>query len=197
MSQFVPIVRIAAALERAGHEVAAILTDVPGQEKAQKTLELHGIKAKLMCPVDQKIKEDGFASMELRMNNRVVDDNVKAVHDLEPDLIIGDWYSVYPLLVADKAQVPIVVNVPNTLTPLSLMLVPTIKGSDETCCCCGCMCLRPSYTRSCILCCSGAKPELMNLLATVKNRYILCNSFFGLDQAVCLPPNVTMTGPLS
>lgn len=78
---------------------------------------------------------------------------------------------------------------------LSGMMMPSLKGSGETMSCCGCMCLCPSML-SCGQMCSCNKPMAMRLLNSVQNRIVLCNSFFGLDKPVALPPNVTMTGPL-
>jgi UDP-N-acetylglucosamine:LPS N-acetylglucosamine transferase len=50
MGHFFPIVRVTAALEKAGHEVLAVLTNGYAEEKARRTLEHHGVKAPLICP---------------------------------------------------------------------------------------------------------------------------------------------------
>ena len=61
-----------------------------------------------------------------------------------PDLIIGDFFSIYPTIIADELEIPIVVNCPTPLEMLANRIVPTIKESKHTCSCCGCLCLLPN-----------------------------------------------------
>ena len=67
----------------------------------------------------------------------------------------------------------------------------SIKGVDQSCACCGCLCFLPTYVKTMI---SYAMSDRQ--FSTIKNRIVLCNSFFGLDKLVALPPNVTLTGSL-
>ena len=81
---------------------------------------------------------------------RVINPNVEVIKSLDPDLIVGDYFSQYPLLVADECQVPIVVNMPTSLELVSMQCLHSIKGADQSCACCGCLCFLPTLAQTMI-----------------------------------------------
>lgn len=181
-------------------------------------MEHHGIAAPLICPekyskatffkgfdnADDETKGPDFNAMMFAMSdNRIVQPHLEAVEKLGPDLILADFASSFPLVVADKLQVPCVVNCPMPLTLSYMDKLPgiTIKGNYQACC--GCLCICPDAAIQgvqCMSACMKSKDQdnlgAIKLSTTIKNRAVLVNSFFGFEKPCSLPPNVTLTGPL-
>ena len=140
LGHFVPIVRIVAALEKAGHEVLAISANGYEEERFRKVMEHHGVKAPLLCPehhpkavffkgfenADDETKGPDFkATLFTQTDDRVVKPHEEAVAQLKPDLILADFYSGFPMIVADRLGIPTVVNCP---APLSLCYMDKLPG---------------------------------------------------------------------
>ena len=75
-----------------------------------------------------------------------------------------------------------------------------LPHKSRTSVCCGTVCLRPNKT-------DGAAQEAMKqimdtayvskMYKTLLERVVLVNTFFGLDDAQSVPPNIIVTGPLT
>lgn len=111
-------------------------------------------------------------------------------------MILSDFNSHFPLIVADNLKIPVVVNAP---CPLALMYVNPLpglvvnKGCTRVCCGSLCICADPLIDLVRLAKCVYKTNRLQT---TIKNRIVLVNSYFGLERPISLPPNVTMTGPL-
>ena len=77
-------------------------------------------------------------------DERTVNAFYENILKIEPDLIVGDFYSVFPALVADKAGIPMVVNLLGVLDIMHAIYTTNPPTKGTTCECCGCMCICPS-----------------------------------------------------
>lgn len=135
MGHFFPITRVTAALEKAGHEVLAVFTNGYAEEKARNVLEHHGVKAPLICPENHPrltLWRDLDApdvprdpNMDNYCDERVVAPFREKVAELKPDIIVSDFYSNFPIILADQLDIPLIVNCP---APLKLMTMGWLPG---------------------------------------------------------------------
>ena len=154
MGHLLPVVRLVAALEASGHEVAAILTNGGARERATAILTQMKVKAELICPDEftslslyKGIGQEDKAvsqSFENLLDERIVQKHFEKVLELEPDILVADFFSGFALKVADRAQLPVVVNCPMTLPMMQMEIFPGISEPARTAACCGCLCLYPS-----------------------------------------------------
>ena len=111
MGHLIPLCRIAKALENAGH-TCHILTFKYAQDKLTNFAKTAGLKAKWHFPSEitrfEVLKGIGhgedekvFPAMKGAADQRVVDVFCESILKIEPDLIVGDFYSTFPSLVAD------------------------------------------------------------------------------------------------
>ena len=146
---------------------------------------------------------DGF------VDDRVIEPMRKAVEDLNPDMIVGDFASHFPHIVADALKLPLVLNLAlplrATATTEIMELMPGLDLSEQVSSCFGCLCICPkgmlifgSMLLCCRKCCLPKDKKRFNEdeYKTLKNRIVMCNSFFGFDKPMPLPPNMVLTGPL-
>jgi UDP:flavonoid glycosyltransferase YjiC (YdhE family) len=155
MGHLMPIIRIVAALERSGHEVMAILTNGYAEEHAHRAMKQYGVNCDLLCPglgkftrnglmkgLDKQNDESAPVDMSGFSDPKVVQVFREEVDRLEPDMLLADYFSAFPLIVADECQLPVVVNIPNNLSALRQDFLPV---PDNTVACCGCLCMCPAY----------------------------------------------------
>lgn len=94
---------------------------------------------------------------------------------------------------------PVVINMPGPISlsaEMGTLKLPDVRNSTS---CCGVICLTETLKQlmtGCIL-----KMVLGSTVANgwnnMQDHIVLCNSFWGLDRALSIPPNIIMTGPLS
>lgn len=102
-------------------------------------------------------------------------------------------------LIADQYRIPLVVNVPGTLATLEFLADFSFMSTRNSCPCFGCLCICQSctttFTRNSF---KGKGDSLMqDHLKNLPRRMILCNSFWGLERATLVSPNVRLTGGLA
>ena len=97
---------------------------------------------------------DGF------MDDRVIEPMRKAVEDLSPDMIVGDFASHFPGIVADALKLPLVLNLAlplkATATTEILELMAGLDLSEQASSCFGCLCICPKgmlIFGSMLICC--------------------------------------------
>ena len=162
MGHFFPIVRITAALEKAGHEVIAVMTNGYAEEKAHQALKHHGVKAPLICVGDYSRKAiwrdldhpdvpNSAPSPESFSDERVVGPFREKVKELKPDLIVASFEALFAIIISDDLEIPLVINAP---MPFQLMLKSLLPGvaaapwltplSYPVYSCFCCLCISPS-----------------------------------------------------
>lgn len=67
----------------------------------------------------------------------------------------------------------------------------------QTCSCCGLICVRRTCLRAFISCFYKTMKYYAQIVHAQYNHIWMVNSFWGLDEPRCLPPNITLTGPLT
>ena len=122
---YTPILRIAAALERAGHEVLACMTEGYAEERFKKAIDHHGIKAPAVFVHEPKVSS--LNTPNERLGDEIIESFHTEVAKLMPDLILTDHYAVYQYIVADRLKIPLVINHPAPLRN-SFPIYPGITG---------------------------------------------------------------------
>ena len=121
------------------------------------------------------------------------------VDEIKPVGVVADFFGMPPIDIAMKREIPVVINFPGPVQFLSddmnIVRIPNMKTVKL---CCGCLCIEQSWMHW-IMYVYYMKikwPESLPYNEKFQQNVILVNSFWGLDQARCLPPNVLLTGPL-
>lgn len=200
-----PISHLGDLLKQRGHDVYVItIGNKEGRKRAPNVCGQYGLKI---------IYTDGPEQTEMYRkpaNWRDATDEsylrlwephcIKAVHELNPDIVVCDFFSRNGILAADEMGIPSVINVPGSLTMLDeygMLVVPNMKNA---CNCCGMICIRQTCTQLCAGFVSQIYLEEERHKAYYKSwssRVMLFNSFWGLEKAITVPPNLYHTGPLS
>jgi hypothetical protein len=112
---------------------------------------------------------------------------------------VADFYSSPGSILAKELGIPLVINVPGPFALLNDMCgfeVPAMKNASS---CCGLV-----YFKRRLYDCYARVAE--DWISPYQGKYArecaydevwMVNSFFGLEPAVCLPPNVRLIGPVS
>lgn len=213
MGHFIPLARLANALEERGHSTV-FLSASYGREKALKMMDQNGIKGKLITPdsftrcmfMYQKPKEEvGPSEMPLNtmMNNeKFINLFVDELKKEQPDLVVSDFYSTFGQDAGDRCGLPVVVH---GMLPLDISLFGrgvVWPGKSCTMACCGCFCVCKNMLW-CLLdagnvAYSGSNKDIWRrnrIQAYQRNRIYVSATFFGLEEPTLLPPNVHLTGP--
>ena len=139
--------------------------------------------------LDKGEDENAMPSMQGNGDEKTVDAFYEETLKIEPDLIVGDFYSTFPSLVADKAGIPMVVNMLGVLDIMHAVYSTNPATYGTTSECCGCLCICPSLTlqldgffSNVLVCCYGNRPEQAAAARMLKNRITLASTFFGLDR---------------
>ena len=115
-------------------------------------------------------------------------------------MILGDIFSRVAFVAADEIGIPgIVINaLPWTFCiKLGFLENPSLKRDGKNCF--GCICIfRPfisAVSRSYLPYYMKNHPDTAKSILAHGHRTIICASFFGLEPAESVPPNVVFTGP--
>ena len=210
MGHYIPIVRLASALELAGHKVT-ILGQHFAAEKCRKFCELNDIKGEVLFP-DEPLgydRDQYFIGKEkdksqqlflpLGPEQEVVDCYVQAMKSCQPDMVIAEAVSHFGFKAADQLQIPTMCHLSLSLDNLDMsMLAYTplegrVWGSP-----CGCVCLCPTMYDifNDLFFRYSATPEFKRIAVSCAERVTISTTFFGFEKPTYVPPNVVLTGPL-
>ena len=196
-----PIMLIAEALAARGHTIQLITFAFGEAKYAKKTAAFGGEFVGLPCPLSEKeildkAVADGTVPFPLQRDYMI--DNLRtALQRFQPDVIVSDFVTLAPMEVSEELGVPLVLNVPGPLA-----MAKTIVGVPDFTSGFSMLGLTTFYTPF-----SGpALAETLHLaglhkVSRVLRKHVMrslvaVNSFFGLEPADLLPPNVQVTGPL-
>jgi hypothetical protein len=121
------------------------------------------------------------------------------IKEINPDIVVHDFWCKPGAISADKLGIPSCVNIPGPnkiLESFSFVEMPDMKKTRS---CCGFICLRRDILQGLMhfwFWIQRMDPGEYEYNRSFSNRPVFVNSFFGLEEARCLPPNVTMTGPM-
>ena len=105
-------------------------------------------------------------------------------------MVVADYLGYAFTEVADELGLPTVVYMPNSIKGYSDMTNWMIPTHENTCACCGMVCLCPKHISS-----NVTEAGFNDLFAQMRHRLVLSNSFFGFEKAAHIPPNLVCTGP--
>ena len=122
------------------------------------------------------------------------------LRSIQPHLVVVDMLTCSGFDAADALKIPVIVNCPGPLNMFGLMgKVVLTKRNTSTCC--GFLCVRQTIKEGIAnkaIKFFFANPNMTRNLRTMCSRnLVISNSFWGLEEAMPVPPNMILTGPLS
>jgi hypothetical protein len=125
---------------------------------------------------------------------------VEEIMKIKPDITVSDFFSRAGVPAADKLGIPCVINIPGTLDGYSNYGFSGIFDSKRSQSCCGCLCYSKSTMQNIYYASSKYmmySPEVFEYYMSFNKRVCLWNTYWGLEEAVPVPPNYIVTGPLN
>lgn len=207
---FRPLLQMSKTMLKRGHRVS-LLTTAFSFDRVFKLSEYHRSNPKwnftLMKCDEDNIKAEAFLGRSVD-NKTILPGHEKwaplalnhvTSRDNKFDVVVCDVFCPAGSLIADQYRIPLVVNVSGTLSTLEFLADQSFLSALNTCPCCGCLCI----CKSCFSTSarrdlkSRTDPLMRKHLENLPRRMILCNSFWGLERATMISPNVRLTGGLA
>lgn len=210
MGHFIPLVRLAEALEARGHNVT-FLTFCFNAERCEIMLKRSGLQAAIEyvdTPEEGYTYQDLEEGMGRKKGSKLAATGVEIfkptikekLEALNGDLLIGDFMGACLIEVADSIGLPAIVHCPMPIqvTLMALMQYRTTFKESLTSCC-GIVCLKPiffDFVMDVLLPQSDSSLRgVLDLCVTMRKRLVLSPTFIGFDPPVHLPPNLKLYGP--
>ncbi|CAE7492111.1 Ugt3a1 [Symbiodinium natans] len=190
----VPMVQIAKALARRGHQSALITMDC-AREKFAKGCEAVGCEfvglgkgiqgSDAGSGLASELTSKGLFGILFRHYDQVMREEFREWLQTErPDVVVADMVTLGAVKPAKDCGIPLILNVPGPFELFKNMSISLIL----TLCAVSFLQTR-SLTDTRIM-----LQVMRDILPAFSNHLCLVNSFFGLDTACPLPPNIIMTG---
>ena len=196
-----PIMLIAEALASRGHTIQLITFAFGEAKYAKKTAAYGGEFVGLSCPLSEKEILDravADATVPFCLQRDLMIDNLRpAMQRFRPDIVVADFMTFAAMELSEELGVPLVLNVPGPMSlaktvvgvpdftsPFSILGLTTFRTPFSG----------PALAETLHL--GGLHKVSPIIRKHVPRSLVAINSFFGLEPADLLPPNVHVTGPL-
>ena len=206
MGHIMPTVHLAAALEAAGHTVT-IISNKYGEERVRQIVtDEFQLKAECHFP-DNCTREQmttGWNGEEkdkllpLACDPKIVNPMKQKLAQINPDIVVVDYATGFGGMAADALNLPTVCLCSAPLKIMEQLWEVHSPTEERLCTCCSIVCILPTWADSAM---SSYYQDTLGggdyakFYKSQIKRTILCNSFYGLDRAIHMPPNVYLTGP--
>ena len=216
MGHFVPLVRLAECFEKRGHQVT-FLTLRYEQERAETMLKRSQLAAKIVyvdSENDQYTEKEVHGSLQGKSlplkegilkgddipGTRVLIPTIKErLTNIGPDMVVSDIISYVFINAADELGLPTVVHAPLPVKQLAFMTFTMIPMKENSCACCGIICIQPSFMTFLI-------KDILPVFGMIdkgyeeawikcQTRLVISNSFVGFDPPLHTPANWVFYGP--
>jgi len=190
----VPTVQIAKALARRGHQSALVTLDC-AREKFAKGCEAAGCEfvglargipgSDAGSGLAAELTSKGLFGILFRHYDQAMREEFRSwLQSEQPDVVVADMVTLAAVAPARDCGVPVILNVPGPLElfknmSISLVLMLCTMSFLNT----------RSFTDTRIM-----LQVIFDLMPAFNSQLCLVNSFFGLDAAWPVPPNIVMTG---
>ena len=129
---------------------------------------------------------------------KVVEPMKQTLAEINPDIVIVDFATGFGGMAADALNLPTVCLCPAPLKLLEQLWEVHSPTEERMCNCCGIVCILPTCMDSTIASYYNKTlggGDYAKFYKSQIRRTLLCNTFYGFDKAIHMPPNVHLTGP--
>ena len=194
MGHLMPIVNCATVLKEAGHEVHIVTN---GNDEARKTSKIfadhYGIimnHTNDKLNFENEIKKKGSGYIYEQFSKKWYSHVLDQIDQIEPDIIVSDYYASCAAHIAYDLKIPLVVNVSGSFNMVKKSCNFEVPQMNKAKFCCGLVYFQPEYAKHDSIFNVSYRREI------IYDDIWMVNSFFGVDKPICLPPNLKFVGSI-